>query len=178
MPSGARRARILREPRPRRARPGQLDVRPLGGFLDLVKTCRLALALLPHAVIGGRMVLIAACLGIPLVASEEIETHRISLMSRRRRPFAAGQSRHDVVQLPKKIIVKKPYSTEVSVGDGVVREVGDLAKVRECLQRALEADRGVGDRAEDGEAQRWAVPEIGGSARSLPFIARKRSCDD
>ena len=50
-------------------------VRPLGRFLDLVKTCRLALSL-PLAVIQGRTALMAACLGIPLVASEEIETHR------------------------------------------------------------------------------------------------------
>jgi hypothetical protein len=50
-------------------------VRPLGRFLDLVKGCRLALAL-PHAVIQGRTALMAACLGIPMVASEEIETHR------------------------------------------------------------------------------------------------------
>jgi hypothetical protein len=53
----------------------QSYVRPLGRFLDLVKTCRLALAL-PHAVIQGRTALMAACLGIPLVTSEEIETHR------------------------------------------------------------------------------------------------------
>jgi hypothetical protein len=50
-------------------------VRPLGRFLDLVKTCRLGLSL-PHAVIQGRSAFIAACLGIPMVASEEIETHR------------------------------------------------------------------------------------------------------
>jgi hypothetical protein len=50
-------------------------VRPLGRFLDLVKTCRLALNL-PHAVIQGRTALMTACLGIPTVASEEIETHR------------------------------------------------------------------------------------------------------
>jgi hypothetical protein len=50
-------------------------VRPLGRFLDLVRTCRLGLSL-PHAVIQGRTALMAACLGIPLVASEEIETHR------------------------------------------------------------------------------------------------------
>jgi hypothetical protein len=50
-------------------------VRPLGRFLDLVKTCRLALSL-PHAVIQGRTALVAACLGLPMVASEEIETHR------------------------------------------------------------------------------------------------------
>ena len=50
-------------------------VRPLGRFLDAVKTCRLAMNL-PHAVIQGRTALMAACLGIPLVASEEIETHR------------------------------------------------------------------------------------------------------
>jgi len=50
-------------------------VRPLGRFLDVVKSCRLALAL-PHAVIQGRLALMAACLGIPMVASEEIETHR------------------------------------------------------------------------------------------------------
>ena len=50
-------------------------VRPLGRFLDVVKTCRLAMNL-PHAVIQGRTALMTACLGIPLVASEEIETHR------------------------------------------------------------------------------------------------------
>ena len=50
-------------------------VRPLGRFLDGVKTCRMALSL-PHAVIQGRTALMAACLGIPMVASEEIETHR------------------------------------------------------------------------------------------------------
>jgi hypothetical protein len=50
-------------------------VRPLGRFLDVVRSCRLAMNL-PHAVIQGRTGLVAACLGIPLVASEEIETHR------------------------------------------------------------------------------------------------------
>ena len=50
-------------------------VRPLGRFLDTVKHCRLGLSL-PHAVIQGRTALMAACLGIPLVTSEEIETHR------------------------------------------------------------------------------------------------------
>jgi len=50
-------------------------VRPLGRFLDLVKRCRLALAL-PHAVLQGRTALMSACLGVPMVASEEIETHR------------------------------------------------------------------------------------------------------
>jgi len=50
-------------------------VRPLGRFLDAVKTCRLAMNL-PHAAIQGRTALMTACLGIPLVASEEIETHR------------------------------------------------------------------------------------------------------
>ncbi len=50
-------------------------VRPLGRFLDGVKTCRLAMNL-AHAVIQGRTALMTACLGIPLVASEEIETHR------------------------------------------------------------------------------------------------------
>ena len=53
----------------------QRYVRPLGRFLDRVKTCRLALGL-PHAVLQGRTALVAACLGIPMVASEEIETHR------------------------------------------------------------------------------------------------------
>jgi hypothetical protein len=50
-------------------------VRPIGRWLDVVKRCRLALAL-PHASIQGRTALMAACLGIPMVASEEIETHR------------------------------------------------------------------------------------------------------
>lgn len=50
-------------------------VRPLGRFLDLVAGCRLALSL-PHAVIQGRTALMTACLGVPMVASEEIETHR------------------------------------------------------------------------------------------------------
>jgi hypothetical protein len=50
-------------------------VRPLGRWLDAVKRCRAAL-LLPHAMIQGRTALMAACLGIPAVASEEIETHR------------------------------------------------------------------------------------------------------
>jgi hypothetical protein len=50
-------------------------VRPLGRFLDLVKSCRLALAL-PHAVIQGRTAMMAACLRIPMVTSEELETHR------------------------------------------------------------------------------------------------------
>jgi hypothetical protein len=50
-------------------------VRPIGRWLDVVKRCRLALAL-PHAVIQGRTALMAACLGIPSVVSEEIETHR------------------------------------------------------------------------------------------------------
>ena len=50
-------------------------LRPLGRFLDVVRSCRLAMNL-PHAVIQGRTALMAACLGIPLVASEEIETHR------------------------------------------------------------------------------------------------------
>jgi hypothetical protein len=50
-------------------------VRPLGRFLDAVKTCRLAMNL-PHAAIQGRTALMTACLGIPLVASDEIETHR------------------------------------------------------------------------------------------------------
>jgi hypothetical protein len=50
-------------------------VRPIGRWLDLVKRCRLALAL-PHAVIQGRTALTSACLGIPSVVSEEIETHR------------------------------------------------------------------------------------------------------
>ncbi len=50
-------------------------VRPLGRFLDVVKRCRLVLSL-PHAVIQGRTALVAACLGIPMVASEGIETHR------------------------------------------------------------------------------------------------------
>jgi hypothetical protein len=50
-------------------------VRPIGRWLDLVKSCRVALAL-PHAVIQGRTALLAACLGIPSVVSEEIETHR------------------------------------------------------------------------------------------------------
>ncbi|MGH7894755.1 MAG: hypothetical protein ACREQL_08805 [Candidatus Binatia bacterium] len=50
-------------------------VRPLGRFLDTIKACRLALSL-PHAVIQGRTALMAACLRIPMVTSEEIETHR------------------------------------------------------------------------------------------------------
>jgi hypothetical protein len=50
-------------------------VRPIGRWLDVVKRSRLALAL-PHAVIQGRTALMAACLGIPSVVSEEIETHR------------------------------------------------------------------------------------------------------
>lgn len=50
-------------------------VRPLGRFLDVVRACRMAMNL-PHAVIQGRTALMAACLGIPLVASAEIETHR------------------------------------------------------------------------------------------------------
>jgi hypothetical protein len=50
-------------------------VRPLGRFLDFAASCRLALSL-PHAVIQGRTALMTACLGVPMVASEEIETHR------------------------------------------------------------------------------------------------------
>ena len=50
-------------------------VRPLGRFLDLVKSCRLALAL-PHALIQGRTALMAACLRIPMVTSDDVETHR------------------------------------------------------------------------------------------------------
>ncbi len=50
-------------------------VRPIGRWTDVVKRCRLALAL-PHAAIQGRTALMTACLGIPSVVSEEIETHR------------------------------------------------------------------------------------------------------
>jgi hypothetical protein len=50
-------------------------VRPLGRWVDLVRRCRLALAL-PHAVIQGRTALMTACLRIPTVTSSEIETHR------------------------------------------------------------------------------------------------------
>lgn len=50
-------------------------VRPLGRFLDLVRTCGLGLWL-PHGLIQGRQALLAACLGIPAVVSEEVETHR------------------------------------------------------------------------------------------------------
>lgn len=50
-------------------------VRPLGRFLELLARCRLVLWL-PHAVIQGRTAMMAACLGVPMVTSEEIETHR------------------------------------------------------------------------------------------------------
>jgi hypothetical protein len=50
-------------------------VRPLGRFLDLVKHCRLGISL-PHAMIQGRTALVCAALGIPLVVSDDIETHR------------------------------------------------------------------------------------------------------
>ena len=50
-------------------------VRPLGRFLDLVKHCRLGISL-PHAMIQGRTALVCAALGIPLVVSDDVETHR------------------------------------------------------------------------------------------------------
>jgi hypothetical protein len=51
-------------------------VRPLARYLDLVKTCGLALAL-PHGMIQGRTALMLACLGVPLVTSDDVDTHRV-----------------------------------------------------------------------------------------------------
>jgi hypothetical protein len=50
-------------------------VRPVFRFLDVVARCRLALVL-PHALVQGRLALALACLGVPAVTSDEIETHR------------------------------------------------------------------------------------------------------
>jgi hypothetical protein len=50
-------------------------VRPLARFLDLVRTCGLALAL-PHGMIQGRTALMLACLGVPAVTSDDVDTHR------------------------------------------------------------------------------------------------------
>lgn len=50
-------------------------VRPLGRYLEQMRTCGLALSL-PHAMIQGRMALLAACLGLPCVLGDDSETHR------------------------------------------------------------------------------------------------------
>jgi len=50
-------------------------VRPIGRYLELVRTCGLGLAL-PHAMIQGRAALLGACLGLPFVLSDDSETHR------------------------------------------------------------------------------------------------------
>ena len=50
-------------------------VRPLPRFRERVRHCALWLAM-PHALIQGRLALLGACLGVPVVASDDVETHR------------------------------------------------------------------------------------------------------
>lgn len=50
-------------------------LRPIHRYLAQVAPCWASIAL-PHGVLQGRNAMTAACLGIPVVASEEIETHR------------------------------------------------------------------------------------------------------
>jgi hypothetical protein len=50
-------------------------VRPLPRFLEQVRRCALALTL-PHALVQGRLALMLACLEVPMVTSDGIETHR------------------------------------------------------------------------------------------------------
>lgn len=50
-------------------------LRPIQRYLALVAPCWAGLAL-PHGLLQGRSAMTAACLGLPMVLSEEIETHR------------------------------------------------------------------------------------------------------
>lgn len=50
-------------------------MRPIQRYLSAVAPCWAGLAL-PHGLLQGRNAMTAACLGIPMVVSEEIETHR------------------------------------------------------------------------------------------------------
>jgi hypothetical protein len=111
-------------------------VRPLGRFLDQVKTCRLALSL-PHAVIQGRTALMAACLGIPLVASEEIETHR-TLFPR------TCVRWHDVdgaVAMAGRLLDDDAFAARVRAGARDVVAYYDVAHARGRLADALAAIR-------------------------------------
>lgn len=50
-------------------------MRPIQRYLSAVAACRAGLTL-PHGLLQGRNAMTSACLGIPMVVSEEIETHR------------------------------------------------------------------------------------------------------
>lgn len=50
-------------------------VRPIFRFIEILNSCRVGLSL-PHALIQGRLALLAACLGIPMVTNDDPETHR------------------------------------------------------------------------------------------------------
>lgn len=50
-------------------------LRPIQRYLRMVARCWAGLSL-PHGVLQGRNAMTSACLGLPLVVSEEIETHR------------------------------------------------------------------------------------------------------
>lgn len=107
-------------------------VRPLGRFLDLVKRCRVALSL-PHAVIQGRTALMAACLGIPMVASEEIETHRTLFPSTTVRW-------HDVdgaVSHARRVLDDPGFATSVRRTARTAVDYYDVARVRARLVDAI-----------------------------------------
>jgi hypothetical protein len=50
-------------------------LRPIQRYLSLVSRCWAGICM-PHGMLQGRNAMTAACLGIPLVVSQEIETHR------------------------------------------------------------------------------------------------------
>ena len=50
-------------------------MRPLVRFLDYMSQCRIALYL-PYSLVQGRLAMMAAAVGLPVVTSSEIETHR------------------------------------------------------------------------------------------------------
>jgi hypothetical protein len=111
-------------------------VRPLGRWLDGVKRARLALAL-PHAMIQGRTALMTACLGIPSVVSDEIETHR-TLFPRTSVPW------HDVdgaVAAARRLLEDGEFAADVRAHARDAVEYYAVAQARRRLEDAVAALR-------------------------------------
>jgi hypothetical protein len=112
-------------------------VRPLGRFLDVVKQCRLGISL-PHAMIQGRMAFVCAALGVPLVVSDDVETHRTLFPQTSVRWYdVAGAA-----ALGARLVDDPGFAAGVRDTAGAALEYYTVARARARLAAAVETVRG------------------------------------